>query len=366
MIEPGGESKKLRDAPASFKSKVWTYFGFYSVDGTKLDKDFAVCKNCLTKVRYTGNTTNMHSHLLRHHPELTEKTVTKSSPAQPGVDTLFQAKLPFNSTRAKLITQGISVYLCKALRPYSTVENDGFRHMMRILEPRYDIPSRRYFTDKAIPAMYEETRAKVENALVSAERVGLTCDGWTSRATESYLTVTVHFVNNDWELKSYVLQTKVMSGSHTGANISEELQKIAHEWKIDNKEPVVVTDNASNMSVAIELTGYQHVRCFAHVLNLASQRALKVTAVSRLLAKVRRISTFFHRSTVGAEALKRNQHLLGLPPHKLIIDMPVRWNSAYEMVSRFLEQQPAISAALLSPEVSFDSKVNSVFPTDFC
>ncbi|XP_026117915.1 zinc finger BED domain-containing protein 1 [Carassius auratus] len=31
--------------------------------------------------------------------------------------------------------------------------------------------------------------------------------------------------------------------------------------------------------------------------------------------------------------------------------MPVRWNSAYEMISRFLEQQPAVCAALLSPEV---------------
>ncbi|XP_057714529.1 E3 SUMO-protein ligase ZBED1-like [Corythoichthys intestinalis] len=31
--------------------------------------------------------------------------------------------------------------------------------------------------------------------------------------------------------------------------------------------------------------------------------------------------------------------------------MPVRWNSAYEMVNRFLEQQPAITASLLSPEV---------------
>ncbi|KAJ8251002.1 hypothetical protein GJAV_G00216060 [Gymnothorax javanicus] len=43
--------------------------------------------------------------------------------------------------------------------------------------------------------------------------------------------------------------------------------------------------------------------------------------------------------------------MLGLPHHKLITDVAVRWNSAHEMLARFLEQQPALCAALLSPVV---------------
>ena len=43
--------------------------------------------------------------------------------------------------------------------------------------------------------------------------------------------------------------------------------------------------------------------------------------------------------------------ILELPAHKQVIDVVTRWNSALEMLKRFLEQQPAISAALLSPEV---------------
>lgn len=110
------ESRKLKDAPATFKSKVWTHFGFYSsADGAKIEKDYAICKNCFAKVRYTGNTTNMHSHLSRHHPELCEKAAhgagSKSTP--PGVNTFFQAKLPPSSARAKSITNGIAVYMCK-------------------------------------------------------------------------------------------------------------------------------------------------------------------------------------------------------------------------------------------------------------
>ncbi|XP_053573689.1 E3 SUMO-protein ligase ZBED1-like [Bombina bombina] len=105
------------------------------------------------------------------------------------------------------------------------------------------------------------------------------------------------------------------------------------------------------MIVAAQVGKFPHIKCFAHTLNLASQRALKVATLSRLLGRVRRISTFFHRSTTANHCLKEKQKCLGLKNHKLITDVTTRWNSSYDMVERFLEQQPAIYATLLSPEV---------------
>ena len=80
MAQGGGlansREKHVKDALSNFKSNDWAHFGFYYTDsGTTLDKEFPICKNCLAKV--TGNTTNMHSHLVCHHPELAveERTV---------------------------------------------------------------------------------------------------------------------------------------------------------------------------------------------------------------------------------------------------------------------------------------------------
>ena len=42
--------------------------------------------------------------------------------------------------------------------------------------------------------------------LSTASAVPLTTDGWTSRATESYLAVT-HFINSEWEMQNPVLLT---------------------------------------------------------------------------------------------------------------------------------------------------------------
>lgn len=124
-----------------------------------------------------------------------------------------------------------------------------------------------------------------------------------------------------------------------------------HEWNLPPNPPVV-THNASNMTVAAEELGTcLHVRCLAHTLNLACGKALQITSVSHLLARMRRVVGYFHRSAVATAILKEKQKLLQLPEHKLVIDVATRWNSAVDMISRYLEQQPAIYTALTSKEL---------------
>ena len=45
-------------------------------------------------------------------------------------------------------------------------------------------------------------------------------------ATESYDTVTAHFINRDWKLKSAVLHALKVTDSHTGEKIAEGLTGI--------------------------------------------------------------------------------------------------------------------------------------------
>lgn len=232
------------------------------------------------------------------------------------------------------------------MRPYSVVENPGFRKMIQILEPRYTIPSRPHFSEKVIPALYLSTKNDVKLSLSQAKRVAITC------SNQGYVTITSHHIDPEWKMKTFVLQTRVLNEAHTGKNIGALLREACMEWNISDKNPAIITDNARNMLVACAEAQFSpHITCFAHTLNLASQKGLKVDCASRLLGKVRKIVGYFHRSPIACHVLQEKQTLMDLPKHKLIQDIITRWNSSFEMFERFSEQQPAIMATLMSKDL---------------
>ena len=61
-----------------------------------------------------------------------------------------------------------------------------------------------------------------------------------------------------------MLKTRAMHESHTGSNIADVLKRAIEEWGTQDKDPAIVTDNTSNMTIAAELAGMLHFKCFAH------------------------------------------------------------------------------------------------------
>ncbi|XP_057186792.1 E3 SUMO-protein ligase ZBED1-like [Triplophysa rosa] len=351
----------IEEAPSSFKSEVWLHFGFPKTKNDRgevqTDKTKTVCKHCKKTFTYTNSTTNMMQHVNRHHSKKLKAQPSVSKKLLTGQTTLtgrFAVPLTATGARAAEITRSIGVFMAKDLRPFSVVENEGFRLLVNTLEPRYTIPSRPYFSKTLIPMLYRETKSKVVDTLRKADSVSITTDSWTSRATQIYITVTAHVITNEWDMVSFVLQTRPLFETHTGANIAEVLKSAVNEWGLQraNRGISVVMDNARNMDVAVREAGLDpHVRCFAHTLNLASQAGLNVPRVSRLLGRIRRIVAFFHRSSTATAALAAKQILLELPAHKLIIDVATCWNSSLDMIERYLELQAAVTATFLSNDV---------------
>lgn len=82
-----------------------------------------------------------------------------------------------------------------------------------------------------------------------------------------------------------------MHESHTAENIHATFHSVAQEWKLTLA--VIFTDNAPNMLAAMQLEENQaNISYFAHTLNPAAQRALKLNTVSRVLGRVRRITGY--------------------------------------------------------------------------
>ena len=64
-------------------------------------------------------------------------------------------------------------------------------------------------------------------------KYSLTTDIWTSFANDAYISLTIHFIDECWEMKSYTLATYSFPEQHTGDNIVEKLKEVLSEYDID-------------------------------------------------------------------------------------------------------------------------------------
>ena len=240
--------------------------------------------------------------------------------------------------------------VARDIRPISVVEEDGFRQLMNYIEPGYRVPSHTHIATMC-RRIFSVKREKLKDEIGTCAYIALTNDIWTSHATESYLTVTIHFIDNMWKICSRVLSTEEMPERHTGQNIAERLIKIADEWNIKAMQiSAIVHDNAANAVCGVEKTDWSHFGCVGHTLQLCINSGLSIPAISRVIAASRKLVGRFKHSVVAMTALKEN--LLGIASHHLIQDVLTCWNSTFLMFERLVEQRVAIYAVLCDSAIT--------------
>ncbi len=135
---------------------------------------------------------------------------------------------------------------------------------------------------RMLPDMYAKRVKEIKQELEQISHVALTSDLWTSRVTKSYLTVTCHYLTSSWVLQSQVLET---------SNQTTLLRILLHHWEISEKIVAMVTDNAANIIAAVRKSGWKHVSCFAHTLNLVVSEAIKTDLIDSIRKRCTQIVT---------------------------------------------------------------------------
>lgn len=256
------------------------------------------------------------------------------------------------NVRNQQLTSMITDMVAQDLLPLSFVDGTGFRQLMSCVEPEYHVPSRMTIT-RQLEARYEACAQGIKDQLSKASYVSITTDGWTSNTTESYITVTCHFIA-EWQLKSVVLQTRAASERHTAQNLAELMKATVDEWGLKGKVIACVHDNASNIVAANkpEFVPWKSWPCVAHTLQLAVNDGLKKAKIDEIATVCNKLVGHFHHSTVALKALEEKQRMTSIPPHRLIVSCITRWNSLCDMFNRLCEQRPAISAVLADRNVT--------------
>lgn len=191
------------------RSPIWKHFTVCEDDNSKAS--CALCKSLISRGGVSAKnytTSAMNNHLQYKHPDeykamkLTASAKLESVPrdtdtarTQPTLAE-FAAKRKtwtIDSVEATRVHEAIGRMIAVDVQPYSVVEDVGFKGVVGTLEPRYVLPSRKFFSTKIIPEMYETTRARVQSEVDHAKSVCLTADTWTAQnTTQSFFSLTAH------------------------------------------------------------------------------------------------------------------------------------------------------------------------------
>ena len=152
--------------------------------------------------------------------------------------------------------------------PFSIVKCDGFKRLMKVVEPQYTLPSDKYFSKTLIPSMYTKVSNKVSVMASNWEHFSVTTDLWSFVAQDCYLSLMAHFISRDYEWKQACLHAVPFNGSHTSPAVASLISNCLEAWGIYNKLHIVVRDNGSNFVAGLRDAGIPNLPCLAHTLQL--------------------------------------------------------------------------------------------------
>lgn len=337
------------------KSKVWEHFIL-----NKLTKELkCMIVGCGVILKYNGNTSVMITHLKTNHKAEFDK-INENKEIQMKINSEEYKMTKMSKKRAEEITIALAKVIAIGLRPIHMLYEDSFREFMKLLEPRYTIPSRETFMNSVIPAIYDECKNKVLENLKYTKCCTLTFDFWTSLGSKSFITITMHFLNENFEMKTFILKTKQFIEDHTGINIAKKVQKVFMEFTNINLNPdffiFAVTDGANNMKKAVKMLKWPHFLCFAHILHNSLLSGLAEAKITELIKKCHDIVITIKCSPkimIKFNELRQNLKITG---PKLKAEVRTRWNSTYTMIKTLLKNKLAVIALYCEGIKKLDGK----------
>jgi hAT family C-terminal dimerisation region len=349
------------------KSEVWANFFVVSVDNNRVP--FACCVSCKGVVAYSSKT---GTGSLQRHKCLVSSTPT---PRQPSARDFMRKTIP---DAAKEAVAMVTVkFVTKDLRPFKCIEDEGFRALGQEL---IDVGAkfgkvkigdvlcgRAALSRNYLNKTYDKVKQDVVKLVGVCGPGAFTTDLWTDGYRQrSFISLTCHLIDEDYELKSLVLGTREFHGKHTALNIRKTIVNIISEFTGSEesaektiKSGVFVTDNGANVVAAFKNpcaalecedddgfsdVAYRRLSCACHSLNLAlnlvlEKRVDEVPGLRQFLEKCKKIVKYFKKSGLNSRLNKTLKQ-----------EVVTRWNSLYTMLESIYSAYDQVKELLYQSE----------------
>lgn len=339
-------------------SQIWDHFDKFIAKGGKCR---AKCKYCIKHFAAetkTNGTSTLWKHLNEKCPKSPFRFVDKRQstlkpvPIKVGGQENGTSSIERVVYNVEDIRRAIAEFVIIDEQPFKVVEGEGFKKLMAKALPNFELPSRVTVARHCLK-IYQEEKEKLKK-LVKNQRICITSDTWTSLQNLTYMVVTAHWIDDEWNLQKKILNF-FQTPDHKGETIAKGIETCLLDWGIENLFTVTL-DNATANDAAIKhlkariddwkgvILGneFLHVRCNAHILNLIVKEGLdeQIEPISRIRNAVKYVKSSpsrFDSFKSYVEKVKINTHGL------LSLDVETRWNSTYTMLDTAVNFEKAFA-----------------------
>ena len=271
-----------------------------------------------------------------------------------------KVKYPADHPKQMELTRYLAEWISDAVLPFAVVKNSRFMHFLEKLNPRFDCPSEKVLRQKIFLEVFEKLKGHVVSILETdvGENASLTTDLWTSPTNNSFISLTLHYLDADFQQKMVVLGCFPFDESHEGSAIQERINGIVEEYGLFQKIHLVEWDNAANVVAALSTSQFDHIGCFLHILQLVVVHAVFMqSGVDTVMKKAKRIVKFFNKSPHSTQQLRKCLRDLKLPELELVQGCKTRWSSYYNMLEVLLKVKPGLIR--VQTEIDYDTLYES-------
>lgn len=242
------------------------------------------CKKCNRSYSLTTSTSNLASHLREVHGisknnfKINNKSIESQSGNQQRQTNLHECLETIQALPRNLqndINNHLTKWIVNEMLPFSVISSKNFKELCYKLNKRYQVPSILTLKTNILDNV-EHTKDQLKLLLKkSSISVNFTMDTWTQFHTP-FICITIHWLDQDFKMYQALLSIESFSYPHTGINIASKLNEVFSKWDLHKKILAGVTDNASNMALAMSmLENVVHIKCGAHTIQLAVKKGLE-------------------------------------------------------------------------------------------
>ena len=136
--------------------------------------------------------------------------------------------------------------------PFTFCEGEGFKNFCQLLRPQFNLPGRKTvksdIDDKVFPRIQQCIQEQILKQVSLDTKFNFTTDIWTAPHLDvGFMAITVHFIDEEWNLRQLLLTFEEIDVPHSGTNIAQVFKQCLLDFGIPQQNVMSCTlDNASN------------------------------------------------------------------------------------------------------------------------